>query len=676
MSLKKSFNFEFLKQNLKKSKGVLAVFIGLVPILNILSYVLSAIDMNYFIPTLEKISVINYLGSYIIPIIVSTCLFGFVFKKKSVDFIGSMPISKKTIFVTNSIGGMLILILMNLVTVIAMLVVNLIFANIYMPVMILFDYLIVWSITYIFVFTISNIAISVSGNAITSIAVSMLIMFLVPFVTDYSISKIDHNNYYQEDSIVCNEEDCTPSEYYCYNNDKCLMNKAVGVYKAYLKKDNNSYYTFPYKFVHGIFFYDGEDDVYLYNTIEIIRMLVLSIIYFFVGLILFTRRKYEVSETSFKSDRVHLIVKGLTLVPMIVFAVEALRAEASGFVSIFIFVVILAYYLIFDLITRKSLVKFSKNVLGFIISIAIIGSFILVIGNLKSQGSYKIDTKDIKGITLLDTGFVMPNQEVNNVYVENKNLINLIVKNYLDNGGIDNKPNRITVKIKMKDNTIYKLDNDIFLSDSDYEKVLTYLNGNKKYLDTFKKINKDKIYAISTGNQLYHKNDNKELIDTIIKAMEKTDINTYRKLPSGYTVNIYTYDNHKSNIYNINVAISDNLLETIINNNNLSLKSALEKYNSNNVFGYSCRNCDDPNNDLYYLMQYAKDEVIDFIKNNIDKKVDIHEKMLTIDLYYYESYSFVTNEVEAFYEMIDEVRQKVKDTKEYQQYTGDINYVY
>ena len=50
--------------------------------------------------------------------------------------------------------------------------------------------------------------------------------------------------------------------------------------------------------------------------------------------------------------------------------------------------------------------------------------------------------------------------------------------------------------------------------------------------------------------------------------------------------------------------------------------------------------------------------------------------MLTIDLYYYESYSFVTNEVEAFYEMIDEVRQKVKDTKEYQQYTGDINYVY
>ena len=50
------------------------------------------------------------LGTFILPIIISICLFNYIYKKKSVDFINSMPISRKSIFITNTILGIIIII--------------------------------------------------------------------------------------------------------------------------------------------------------------------------------------------------------------------------------------------------------------------------------------------------------------------------------------------------------------------------------------------------------------------------------------------------------------------------------------------------------------------------------------------------------------------------------------
>ena len=186
MNLINLFNFNYLKQNLKKSKGALAVFIGIIPIINILSLFMMN-DNNYSneIITLPGISIINFIGVFILPIVISICLFGYVFKKRSVDFVNSMPISRKSIFVTNTIGGIVILVLMNLINAIFIYILSSTLPNLAIPTGMIIDYFILWTVAYVFVFTVSNIAVSVSGNMITSLVVSALILFLVHYLLIY-----------------------------------------------------------------------------------------------------------------------------------------------------------------------------------------------------------------------------------------------------------------------------------------------------------------------------------------------------------------------------------------------------------------------------------------------------------------------------------------------------------
>ena len=46
-------------------------------------------------------------------------------------------------------------------------------------------------------------------------------------------------------------------------------------------------------------------------------MFILSIVYIIIGLLLFIRKKFEVVETSFKSEKTHIIVRSLTTIPII-----------------------------------------------------------------------------------------------------------------------------------------------------------------------------------------------------------------------------------------------------------------------------------------------------------------------------------------------------------------------
>ena len=87
-----------------------------------------------------------------------------------------MPISKKQIFLTNTVGGIVILLLMQLINFIIMFFVSLIYSNIIIDYKMLFDILLIYSISYIFVFTCTNIAVSVSSNKITTIVVTLLIL--------------------------------------------------------------------------------------------------------------------------------------------------------------------------------------------------------------------------------------------------------------------------------------------------------------------------------------------------------------------------------------------------------------------------------------------------------------------------------------------------------------------
>ena len=133
MNSTKLFSFNYLKENLKKSRGLLSIISILVPLFTILIVVLYINGQSNSCNVVEiyEISSINILGLYIVPFFISLALFGYVFNKKSVDLINSMPINRKTIFVTNTIGGILIITAIQLVTAIGLLLCNIFCPNVY-----------------------------------------------------------------------------------------------------------------------------------------------------------------------------------------------------------------------------------------------------------------------------------------------------------------------------------------------------------------------------------------------------------------------------------------------------------------------------------------------------------------------------------------------------------------
>ena len=91
MSLTSLFNFSYLKENLKRSKAIVLLCIFLIPIINGIVYLMGAVNNTSFMPTIGDLSAILLVSMYVIPVILSITLFGFVYKRKSCDFIAAIP---------------------------------------------------------------------------------------------------------------------------------------------------------------------------------------------------------------------------------------------------------------------------------------------------------------------------------------------------------------------------------------------------------------------------------------------------------------------------------------------------------------------------------------------------------------------------------------------------------
>ena len=136
MNSKVSFvNFNYLKENLKKSRGVIFLFVLIIPIFTYLVMLMvnsNYANVNYF-PTLSDLSIPTLIGMYFIPFVMATTLFSFVFKRESVDFINALPMKRSTIFITNIIGGILVFFVTLLITTILLMISGLFFDNLIIP---------------------------------------------------------------------------------------------------------------------------------------------------------------------------------------------------------------------------------------------------------------------------------------------------------------------------------------------------------------------------------------------------------------------------------------------------------------------------------------------------------------------------------------------------------------
>lgn len=654
MNLMKLFNIKYLKQNFKKSSSVLLIFTMLIPILNTLILIMQSTKKD-IIPSFLEISLLHIIGIYILPIIISICLFSYLFKKQSVDFIGSMPIKRKTIYLSNILGGLFLIISMLIVNVILILLVSLVF-KVHIPLIMLLEYIGIWFITYSFSLASSFLAVSISGNAITSIVVSILLIFFIPFTSSF-VNLLHEEGKNVDYLLEMKDEKIVKDNYICTNKD-CETNKSQNLYDINLTEKNNSNTARLFNFLFG--YQEEEPDFKLYSNTT---MIILSIIYFIIGYFAFTKRKMENCETSFKNIHAHNIIKGLTLAPFMAVSYAILRESPSIISFIFVFVLLVVYALIYDLITKKNISNLKISSFYFALFVALyIGVF--SISDINSNDTKIIEYGNIKKVSI-DLNSINDSRVSNkildtkNIFIDNARLKELVIKNSLTNNRTEYK-NSITAYIKLENNKVYKL--NLYTND-DYEEILSTLYSNDLYKDIHKNIDYNKIYAVKVGNQVYNKKEQKELLSLLEKTLNNLTLKEYIFLvdkyrytnDNNYQIKLYTYKNHDKYEYTINSYISYDLLNFVVNKNNSYLKENLDKihkssyeifyqnkyFNDNYVIDYTC-------------MVETKDELYDYVKEEIKNQVDMKKEYITLELCEEgRCYIFTSNNISKFKKILD-----------------------
>lgn len=677
MNLMKLFNINYLKQNFKKSKVILSIFIGLIPILNTIILIMNFNNNNGKVFSFAEISIINFIGIYVLPVIVSICLFNYIYKKRSVDFINSMPISRKSVFVTNTIFGILIFLSMLIVNMVLMSILTLVF-NIPIPFAMMFDYLWYWFVVYVFSFSATNLAMSISGNAITQIVVTLLLVFLVPFTHAFT-TELSNVNTENKTYLKCDSSECIVENYYCYDDLECNINKNENIYEFDIYEKNNNNYTSLFGNIYTIF--TNED--FIFNFICIIKMIILSIIYIILGCILFIRRKMEVSETSFKNKHIHNIVKSLTLVPIVGFAY--LMCKYESIVSIiFVLVIILIYYFVYDLITKKNINNIKLSIIYFIIVVSGLTIFysILEISSDKTDKNI-IKYSDIKEVAV-ETWYSIrkiesSNSTIDMVYIKNDELKKILINSIINNSeNIEKKVENIIIYLKTKNNKEFI--RSIQLTKEDYNKVMNILSQNKKYINHYKNINFDNVYAVKIGDNLYNKKDSETILKLVKDSLNNLSLKEINDLHKKYSnvsddfhIRLYTYENHDSEEYIINGYINYNLLNSIVNSNNKVLKENMEIIIPEEYFiYYQDKYTEEEFTIDYYVLRNAKNEIYNFVLKELENTVDMKKEFITLEIRLNNNnYLFTTNNIKEFKEILNKKREEIKDKEEYKDYYSD-----
>lgn len=561
MNLRKLINFNFIKENIKKSLGILLFLFFIIPIVNIL-YLFNRLNQQIYVINLIDLTKMTYFASFIFSVVIAYILNNYLFKQNSLDFYLSKPINKRKLFFSNILAGLLLILVLLIINVIVFSLFNL--TNLSIPFALLFDYFIYTFILYSFIYIVITLAISLCGNFITALIVSIILIWSFPITLDV---------------------------------DKLLSENYTETYIKF-KGDNNEYYVDHIKNIkHPLTLPSSYILKKEFNTGDIIKTSLLSIIYIFAGYVLFKRRKMENITAGFKNESLHYVAKTISLLPFMLLNALFLK-EKSIFTGLIITLAGIFYYLIYDLLTQKKLYKPLKSAIIFtwtyiILSICFYGIIsaynkkqVINCSELTTSNAYS------EYLTTAVTSFDLIKNNFNN-HSDTSELFN-----------INNNSYQIIVPLSSDAFTsIHK--NDL----SDYIKYInnaSYKNATAAYYNNYK-LNVDKLD-----------------LDNI-----KIDKNNYR-----LGIKLYIYKNHEYQILTIPNNVNKktmNYITTFLNEKFLSYNDTSKQISIING-----------NKDLTNLLEYVSEKDDDALTNYLKKHYNDEYKGEYIELIYGTNDNYIT----------------------------------
>lgn len=561
MNLRKLFNFNFIKENIKKSLGILLFLFFIIPIVNIL-YLFNMLNQQIYVINLIDLTKMTYFASFVFPVVIAYILNNYLFKQNSLDFYLSKPINKRKLFFSNILAGLLLILVLLIINVIVFSLFNL--TNLSIPFALLFDYFIYTFILYSFIYIVITLAISLCGNFITALIVSIILIWSFPITLDV---------------------------------DKLLSENYTETYIKF-KGDNNEYYVEHIKNIkHPLTLPSSYVLKKEFNTADIIKTSLLSIIYIFAGYVLFKRRKMENITAGFKNESLHYVVKTISLLPFMLLNALFLK-EKTIFTGLIITLAAIFYYLIYDLLTQKKLYKPLKS--------AIIFTWTYIILSLCFYGIISVyNKKQVISCSELTTSNAY--SEYLTTTVTSFDLIKNSFNNHSDTSelfNINNNSYQIIVPLSSDAFTsIHK--NDL----SDYIKYInnaSYKNTTAAYYNNYK-LNVDKLD-----------------LDNI-----KIDKNNYR-----LGIKLYIYKNHEYQILTIPNNVNKktmNYITTFLNEKFLSYNDTSKQISIING-----------NKDLTNLLEYVSEKDDNALTNYLKKHYNDEYNGEYIELIYNTNDNYIT----------------------------------
>lgn len=636
MNLMKSFSWEYMIQNIKKSKSILAFFLGIIPIISLLIFIFLVSNAEYGAISLETISIVHFFGIYFIPVMLSVCLFGFVYKKKSVDFMGSMPISRKGIFLSNTIGGILLILAMVLLCAFGIYFTSL-FVGVILPFRIISDYILLWSVTYIFVFIISNIAMSVSGNISTQVVVTIILLFFVPFMVDY-ISDLSGLVYLQSpDNGICFVESNL-----CHSGHRMITTN----------------YTAPYNIFHML-----GSGFQVWNVVSVLKMVVLSIIGYFVGYFFYLKRKMEVNETSFQNLKTHNIIKAFTMVPLIFLIIDWVpdpvpNDSISPLLIICILLGLLIYYFIYDLITKKSISDIKTSLKHFTMTVIVLFGIGFLLNNICNKHSHTVyvGEEQIDGyqIPLYNN---QPFSEDNSITIHDKQIIAFITEKLKENNDYQEGDKFLQIKIIVKSNS-YTIWNSF--TEKDYQQLYEMVEKSKNIEITNGVFWSHNVFAL--GTKLYdsvisNKTTNAKLIREA-KSVVKNRTTCVENKKLSVPISLYAYQNGRIHTFSVdsctNEYLDDYAVSSIQKENERLYHNILNYHSYDLWIRHYPDSIQDKNIESVSYIRGYRSKLFSFIKKNYKDTISSNKEYISFLISLNnKDYMYYTNKVDEVLELLD-----------------------